>query len=140
MLQTHSVNFIYTSPEIFPSLFCICHKILRKWDGFVDNLGIKFHLSNLPCYLGFFTTPSTCLMSSTTLSVMVISLIFKASQECRDVLFHPLEKIYNFYIFWYFGSIESQNVCVCLNFLSNDYSFVVCKPLSFPRLLLFLQM
>ena len=78
-----------------------------------------------------FFTPSTCLTSSTTFIVMVISLKFKTPQGCGDILFHSLEGI--FYFFGYFRLNESHNVCIRLNFRSilSDCYFLLSETFYF---------
>ena len=48
--------------------------------------------------------------------------------RCWDILFYPLNAIFDIYFLGYFGQTENQNLYICLNFLlafSDDYSFVV---------------
>ena len=75
--------------------------------------------------LVFFATPFTNLQPCPILTVMVKSLTFNTPLGSWCVLFHPLVGISNFYLLEYMMLIESQNICIRLNFwsvLSDDYS------------------
>ena len=128
--QLCNFSFIYCFKEwdiffiwslLFPFLFCICHKTLRKQGGFIWV--IFLHVVWV-----FFPTVST------SFPVVTIFLTFKAPQGCRDVLYYLLKGIYDSNFIGYFGLTEHRNVCICLNFLSalsGCYSFVVGDTLFF---------
>ena len=60
----------------------------------------------------FFATPSKCLTTSATISVMALLLTSKAPQRCGDILFHSLKAISNFDFFGYFTYISQIRMLV----------------------------
>ena len=133
-LTSTNNTFANILSQLFPSLFCIYHKIFRKWGGYVDSWGIYFHLRNLPpCGLG------VCrhnLHISYVLSYPSCGgLFFWHLKHLNDVklYYSVLSRQYliftslgilgwlklKMYVFvWFFYSVSI-----------DDYSFVFCDPL-----------